>query len=38
MSTLTTIRYCLQKCMNTKSTAYAKYYAQPVSQGTVNLD
>lgn len=38
MSTLTTIRYCLQKCMNTKSSAYAKYYAKPVSQGTVNLD
>lgn len=38
MSTLTTIRYCLQKSMNTKSTAYAKYYAKPVSQGTVNLD
>ena len=38
MSTLTTIRYCLQKCTNSKSTAYAKYYAKPVSQGTVNLD
>ena len=38
MSTLTTIRYCLQKCMNNKSSAYAKYYAKPVSQGTVNLD
>ena len=38
MSTLTTIRYCLQKCMNNKSSAYDKYYAKPVSQGTVNLD
>ena len=38
MSTLTTIRYCLQKNMNTKSTAYSKYFAKPVSQGTVNLD
>lgn len=38
MSTLTTIRYCLQKCMNNKNSAYAKYYAKPVSQGTVNLD
>ena len=38
MSTLTTIRYCLQKSMNTKSTSYGKYYAKPVSQGTVNLD
>lgn len=38
MSTLTTIRYCLQKCMNNKSSAYSKYYAKPVSQGTVNLD
>lgn len=38
MSTLSTIRYCLQKSMNAKSTSYGKYYAQPVSQGTVNLD
>lgn len=38
MSTLSTIRYCLQKSMNTKSSSYGKYYAQPVSQGTVNLD
>lgn len=38
MSTLTTIRYCLQKNMNTKSSAYEKYFAKPVSQGTVNLD
>lgn len=38
MSTLTTIRYCLQKCTNNKSSAYDKYYAKPVSQGTVNLD
>ena len=38
MSTLTTIRYCLQKCTNSKNTAYGKYYAKPVSQGTVNLD
>ena len=38
MSTLTTIRYCLQKSMNTKSVSYGKYYAKPVSQGTVNLD
>lgn len=38
MSTLSTIRYCLQKSMNAKSTSYGKYYAQPVSQGIVNLD
>ena len=38
MSTLTTIRYCLQKCANSKCSAYDKYYAKPVSQGTVNLD
>ena len=38
MSTLTTIRYCLQKSMNNKSSTYGKYYAKPVSQGTVNLD
>ena len=38
MSTLTTIRYCLQKSMNSKSNSYGKYYAKPVSQGTVNLD
>lgn len=38
MSTLSTIRYCLQKSMNAKSSSYGKYYAQPVSQGTVNLD
>lgn len=28
----------MQKSMNAKSTSYGKYYAQPVSQGTVNLD
>ena len=38
MSTLTTIRYCLQKSTNSKSNSYGKYYAKPVSQGTVNLD
>ena len=38
MSTLTTIRYCLQKSTNSKSTSYGKYYAKPVSQGTVDLD
>ena len=38
MSTLTTIRYCLQKSMNNKSNSYGKYYAKPVSQGTVDLD
>ena len=38
MSTLTTIRYCLQKNMNTKSSTYCKYYAKTVSQGTVDLD
>ena len=38
MSTLTTIRYCLQKSTNSKSSTYGKYYAKTVSQGTVNLD
>ena len=38
MSTLTTIRYCLQKSTNSKSNSYGKYYAKPVSQGTVDLD
>lgn len=38
MSTLSTIRYCLQECTNSKNSAYKKYFAKPVSQGTVDLD
>ena len=38
MSTLTTIRYCLQKNTNSKNSTYGKYFAKPISQGTVNLD